>query len=70
MKPPSIEKLSTGYTQDTCAGLAIKPKYQTDKLAVICVPDENWARRVSDVLDNELTNQFPDRAYAIVSEGY
>jgi len=49
------------------SGLTISPKYQTDKLAVICLPDEKWARRVSGVLGNELANQFPDRAHAIVS---
>ncbi|MDO8825468.1 DHH family phosphoesterase [Methylophaga sp.] len=64
---PAFEKLSTGYNDDMRAGLTIKPKYQTDKLAVICLPDEKWARRVSGVLGNELANQFPDRAHAIVS---
>jgi hypothetical protein len=63
----AYEKLSTGYNDDMRAGLTIAPKYQTDKLAVICLPDEKWARRVSGVLGNELANQFPDRAHAIVS---
>lgn len=64
---PAFEKLSTGYNDDMQAGLTIKPKYQTENLAVICLPDEKWARRVSGVLGNELANQFPDRAHAIVS---
>lgn len=63
----AYEKLSTGYNDDMRAGLTIAPKYQTEKLAVICLPDEKWARRVSGVLGNELANQFPDRAHAIVS---
>jgi len=63
----AYEKLSTGYNEDMRSGLTIDPKYQTDKLAVICLPDEKWARRVSGVLGNELANQFPDRAHAIVS---
>jgi hypothetical protein len=63
----AYEKLSTGYNEDMRSGLTIAPKYQTDKLAVICLPDEKWARRVSGVLGNELANQFPDRAHAIVS---
>jgi single-stranded DNA-specific DHH superfamily exonuclease len=63
----AYEKLSTGYNEDMRSGLTISPKYQTDKLAVICLPDEKWARRVSGVLGNELANQFPDRAHAIVS---
>ncbi|MCB2426645.1 DHH family phosphoesterase [Methylophaga pinxianii] len=63
----AYEKLSTGYNEDMRAGLTIEPKYQTQKLAVICLPDEKWARRVSGVLGNELANQFPDRAHAIVT---
>lgn len=63
----AYEKLSTGYNDDMRAGLTIAPKYQTEKLAVICLPDEKWARRVSGVLGNELANQFPDRAHAIMS---
>ena len=63
----AYEKLSTGYNEDMRSGLTIDPKYQTDKLAVICLPDEKWARRVSGVLGNELANQFPNRAHAIVS---
>ncbi|MBN45495.1 MULTISPECIES: DHH family phosphoesterase [unclassified Methylophaga] len=63
----AYEKLSNGYNEDMRSGLTIEPKYKTEKLAVICLPDEKWARRVSGVLGNELANQFPDRAHAIVS---
>lgn len=63
----TFEALSSGYSEDMRAGLTVEPKYNTDKLAVICLPDEKWARRVSGVLGNELANQFPDRAHAIVS---
>lgn len=63
----AFEKLSNGYEEDMRAGLTIAPKYQTDQLAVICLPDEKWARRVSGVLGNALANQHPERAHAIVS---
>lgn len=64
---PAYEKLSGSYAEDMQAGLRIAPEYQTDRLAVICLPNEKWARRVSGVLGNELANQFPDRAHAIIS---
>jgi hypothetical protein len=32
------------------------------------LPDENWARRVSGVVGNELAKQYPDRAHAIFTE--
>jgi hypothetical protein len=32
------------------------------------LPDEPWARRVSGVFSNDLTNQYPQRAHAVVTE--
>lgn len=42
--------------------------HQTVHTAVIQLPDEAWARRVSGVFGNELANQYPDRAHAVITE--
>ena len=35
---------------------------------MIMLPNEQWARRISGVLGNELANKYPDRAHAILTE--
>jgi len=34
---------------------------------VIILPDETWSRRISGVFGNQLANQHPGRAHAILS---
>lgn len=36
--------------------------------AAFMLPDEKWARRVSGVFGNDLANQFPERAHAVLTE--
>jgi len=61
------EKLLAGYSDDMVSAEEITAEYQTDKVAVFILPDETWSRRVSGVLSNDLANNFPDRAHAVVS---
>lgn len=61
------EQLITGYAEDMAHALAIKADYQTARVAAYLLPDEAWARRVSGVFSNELANQYPDRAHAVLS---
>lgn len=35
---------------------------------MIQLPDEAWARRVSGVFSNNLANNYPDRAHAILTK--
>ena len=62
-----FEQLRSGYTEDMQLGLSITPDYKTDKVALIRLPDAPWARRINGVLGNELANQYPHRAHAIVT---
>jgi len=62
-----FEQLAEGYQADMAKGLAIKPVYASDLVAVVELPDEKWAHRVSGVLGNALANQHPERAHAIVT---
>lgn len=61
------QRLLTGYAEDMDRAMRIKPEYQTDAVAVYILPDEAWARRISGVFGNELANQAPGRAHAVLS---
>ena len=60
-------ELKSGYEQDNNNASNIQPEYETDKVALFILPDETWARRISGVYSNELANQFPDRAHAVLT---
>jgi hypothetical protein len=62
-----FEKLETGYHQDMKAAAELPPEKATAKTAVFMLPDEPWARRVSGVYSNDLANNNPDRAHAIIT---
>jgi len=65
--PSVYQKLLTGYANDMSQAWLVKPEYQTDTIAVYILPDEAWARRISGVFGNELANQNPARAHAVLS---
>lgn len=60
------EKLLAGYSDDMACAEQISPDYKTEKIAVYLLPDELWARRVNGVFGNQLANNHPDRAHAVV----
>ncbi|MGB5283549.1 MAG: DHH family phosphoesterase [Polyangiales bacterium] len=66
--PAAFEKLESGYRDDMASAAAVKPTRETDKTAVVILPDEPWARRVSGVYSNELANGSPARAHAVLTE--
>jgi len=61
-------KLENGYIEDMASAAALKPKTATENSAVFVLPNEGWARRVSGVYSNDLANQNPDRAHAVLTE--
>lgn len=63
-----FEKLENGYRDDMASAAALKPEVATEKAAVFMLPNQAWARRVSGVYSNDLTNQFPARAHAVLTE--
>lgn len=64
----TFEKLETGYRDDMAAAESVKPTRETEKTAVFILPDQAWARRVSGVYSNDLANEFPARAHAVLTE--
>jgi len=61
------QQLLTGYADDMIQVQHIKPEYQNNAIGVYILPDEAWARRISGVFGNELANQNPARAHAVLS---
>lgn len=62
-----FQKLQDGYDSDMAQASQIPAEYLTDKVAVFILPDAKWARRVSGVWSNDLANQYPDRAHAVLT---
>ena len=60
-------QLLAGYADDMRQAQLIKPEYETHTLGLYILPDQAWARRISGVLGNELANQCPERAHAVLS---
>ena len=63
-----FDKLESGYHHDLTAAKTTEPLKATDSIAVFVLPNQSWARRVSGVYSNDLTNQNPDRAHAVLTE--
>ena len=60
-------KLEQGYKQDMATAESLAPEYKDNAVAVFMMPDEPWARRVSGVYSNDLANNDPDRAHAVLT---
>jgi hypothetical protein len=62
-----FQRLETGYHQDLSLAQATQALIADSAVAVFELPDAPWARRVSGVYSNDLTNQHPDRAHAVLT---
>ena len=63
-----FEKLEAGYKQDFAAVTSLKPLRVSTSTAIYMLPNQPWSRRVSGVFSNDLTNQHPGRAHAVMTE--
>ncbi len=64
----TFTRLEDGFRSDMAAAAAIQPLRATASSAVYLLPDEAWARRVSGVFSNDLVNQYPERAHAVLTD--
>ncbi|MDB2594384.1 DHH family phosphoesterase [Porticoccaceae bacterium] len=62
-----FQRLETGYHQDLSSARAVQALAADSAIALYELPDAPWARRVSGVYSNDLTNQNPDRAHAVLT---
>lgn len=63
-----FETLTEAYRQDMHLANTALRAVEDDDVAVISLPDAAWARRVSGVYGNDLANQSPDRAHAVLTD--
>ncbi len=63
----AYKKLHDGYFDDLSLAEQVKAECADEHAAVVILPDETWSRRISGVYGNQLANQYPDRAHAILS---
>ncbi|RXJ71959.1 acetyltransferase [Veronia nyctiphanis] len=63
-----FEKLESGYVEDNSKASAINAFSEKTGSRAFMLPDEAWARRVSGVFSNALTNQDADTANAVITE--
>ena len=63
----TFERLEQGYIEDMASAKAIPASHVSENSAVFMFPDEPWARRVSGVYGNQLANENPDRAHAVIT---
>lgn len=64
----TFDTLETGYHGDMQSAADSDMIYQRDHAKIYRLPNEAWARRVSGVFGNELANQAPDTAHAVLTE--
>jgi hypothetical protein len=64
----SYKQLLEGYSSDFKKAEELKPVYNNDHHALFILPEEKWARRVSGVYANDLAQNNPDRAHAMLTE--
>lgn len=62
------QELKSGYEEDNSHVSDLQAEHKTDKVAVFILPNETWARRISGVYSNNLVNQYPDRAHAVLTQ--
>jgi hypothetical protein len=63
----TFERLETGYHEDLNTAQSTKALQASESVAIFSLPDQPWARRVSGVYSNGLSNQNPDRAHAVLT---
>lgn len=62
-----FETLEKGYQSDMSAAADLQPEFSNDAVAAFVLPNEPWARRVSGVYSNDLANNSPSRAHAVLT---
>ena len=64
----NLQKLASGYKEDLACTEGLLAHYQDATSRVMMLPDTSWARRISGVYSNNLANQSPAQAHAVLTE--
>lgn len=62
------QRLLAGYRDDMKQAWSLEPQHANNYAAIVQLPNEKWARRVSGVFGNALMHASPQRAHAILTE--
>lgn len=65
---PAYKKLVDGYHEDSSKAQKLHAEYKSDTHALFILDDEKWARRVSGVFANQLAQDNPNRAHAMLTK--
>ena len=65
---PAYKTLVYGYREDISNAEAIEPVYKSESHAVFILENKKWAKRVSGVFANQLAQENPDRAHAMLTK--
>lgn len=60
-------QLKAGYQQDLAQLEGIKPTFEASDYQLFLLPNAAWARRISGDFGNQLANQNPDKAFAVLT---
>lgn len=60
--------LLQGYNTDMQQALSLKSYFEDESHALFILPESRWARRVSGVFANDMAQNYPDRAHALLTE--
>ncbi|MFW2373984.1 MAG: DHH family phosphoesterase [Gammaproteobacteria bacterium] len=61
-------RLLQGYNTDMQQALSLKSYFENEGHALFILPEAKWARRVSGVFANDMAQNYPDRAHALLTE--
>lgn len=61
-------RLRAAYQSDYQQVTSLDPAYENEAARVFELPSETWARRISGVFGNEIVNQDPNRAQAVLTQ--
>jgi hypothetical protein len=62
------QTLLNGYYDDVAQAKSIQPEYTSETHALYILPNAKWARRMSGVFANQLAQDNPNRAHAMLTQ--
>jgi single-stranded DNA-specific DHH superfamily exonuclease len=65
---PAYKILESGYYADIKNAEAVQADYESTSHALVILENEKWARRVSGVFANQLAQEYPHRAHAMLTK--
>lgn len=65
---PAFAALRDGYEDDMARARAVQPVLETDRHRLYILPADPWGRRAGGVFANELAQESPGRAHALLTQ--